>query len=104
MRKTVLTGAAVAVLSIVGANAAHAAACQARSEVLAKLESKYSETPVAIGMASNGGVLEVLATDADAGTFTIIVTMPNGISCMLASGQHFEMLPEQTAKKAGDPA
>lgn len=54
-------------------------------------------------MASNGGVVEVLAASEDAGTWTIIVTMPNGVSCLLASGQHFEMLQRATKVK-GDPA
>ena len=101
-----LIAATAAILSVVGASAAGAntpAPCQERSAVLAKLAKDYSETPVAIGMASNGGVLEVLAANADAGTFTIIVTMPNGIACMLASGQHFEMLPS-TSAALGDPA
>ncbi len=102
--KAGLITAAATVLFLAGASAAHAAACQDRGAVLAKLASKYSETPVAIGMASNGGVLEVLAAHADASTFTIIVTMPNGISCMLASGENFEMLPADAIKQTGDPA
>lgn len=77
--------------------------CQERSAVLAKLAKDFEETPVAIGMAANGGVLEVLAATADANTFTIIVTMPNGVSCLLASGRHFEML-EAVAAAKGDPA
>lgn len=77
--------------------------CQDRRTILAKLAKDYDEAPIAIGMAANGGVLEVLAGTADNNSFTIIVTMPNGLACMLASGQHFEMLDAvQTAK--GDPA
>ena len=49
-----------------------------------------------------GGVVEVLAASEDASTWTIIVTMPNGVSCLLASGQHFEMLQGATPIK-GDP-
>ncbi len=99
-----LTAGAVAILSLVGISTAHAGApCKDRAVVLATLAKDYSETPIAIGMASNGGVLEVLAARADSGTFTIIVTMPNGMSCMLASGQHFEVLPMVQLAK-GDPA
>jgi hypothetical protein len=54
-------------------------------------------------MASNGGVLEVLAASEDASTFTIIVTMLNGVSCLVASGQHFEMLDDAATKVKGDP-
>lgn len=99
-----LIAAAAAFLFIAAAGAAAAGApCQDRDKVLAKLAKDYAETPVAIGMASNGGVLEVLAARAKTGTFTIILTMPNGMSCMLASGSHFEMLKVSTAA-IGDPA
>lgn len=104
MQRGLFAAVAAAVLSIAYAGAARAAAaCQERAAVLAKLARDYSETPVAIGMASNGGVLEVLAAKAGGATFTIIVTMPNGMSCMLASGESFEMLPAQKLAK-GDPA
>lgn len=77
--------------------------CSPRQAIIDRLSNTYSETAVAIGMASNGGIVEVLAAHEDAGTWTIIVTMPDGISCMLASGQHFEMLDAATPAK-GDPA
>ena len=95
--------AAVIGLAAGGQAQAQQRPCQERSAVLAKLAKDFEETPVAIGMAANGGVLEVLAATADANTFTIIVTMPNGVSCLLASGRHFEML-EAVAAAKGDPA
>lgn len=102
--KAGLIAAAAAAFCLAGVSDAKAGApCQARSKVLAKLAKNFSEAPVAIGMASNGGVLEVLAGRPDANaSFTIILTMPNGLSCLLASGKHFEMLPTATAAK-GDP-
>lgn len=78
--------------------------CSPRQAIIDRLASKYSETAVAIGMASNGGVVEVLAAREDASTWTIIVTMPDGMSCMLASGQHFEMLDVTATPVKGDPA
>ena len=98
-----LFAATAALATFLFSSAALAAGpCEARKEVIAKLAKDYSETPVAIGMASNGGVLEVLAAKADSQSFTIIVTMPNGVACMLASGQHFEMLQLAEPVK-GDP-
>jgi len=102
--KMYLAAASAALIATLGSPVAHAAApCQERGAVLAKLAKNYAEAPVAIGMASNGGVLEVLAAESETGSFTIIVTMPNGMSCMLASGRHFEMLPAPKLAK-GDPA
>ena len=56
-----------------------------------RLSAKYSEGPVAVGVVTNGGVLEVLTTDTGS-TWTIIVTMPNGLSCMLATGEGWQNL------------
>ena len=66
--------------------------CTNRSEVLGHLANKYSEAPVALGLASNGGVIEVLTSNSG-NTWTIIITMPSGISCMLAAGKNWERLP-----------
>ena len=65
--------------------------CDARDRVLAHLATKYREVPVGVGITNRGGMLEVLTT-ADGGTWTIIVTLPNGISCMVASGEGWRTL------------
>ena len=67
--------------------------CTNRSEVLGHLATKYSEAPVAMGLANNGGVIEVLSSGKGT-SWTIIITMPNGVSCMLAAGESWESLPE----------
>jgi hypothetical protein len=62
--------------------------CNKRDEFLSTLEKGYSEAPVAMGLVSNGSVLEVLASDN--GSWTIIVTLPNGTSCVVASGEAWQ--------------
>ncbi|MDA0786882.1 MAG: hypothetical protein O3B37_11405 [Proteobacteria bacterium] len=84
------------VLSVVaGSNFAEAAqpnhSCTDRTSALTHLSKKYSEEPVAIGLASNGGVVEVL-TDSAGSTWSIIITMPDGMACIVASGEHWEPL------------
>jgi len=64
-------------------------ACVSRETILQYLATKYSEEPVAIGIANNGGVIEVIAS-AGGGTWTIIITMPSGVSCLLATGRVWE--------------
>ena len=66
--------------------------CPPRHEVEAYLASEYQERPVASGIANNGGVIEVFASD-ELGTWTIIITMPTGLSCMIAAGQDWEDRP-----------
>ncbi|MBL6957530.1 MAG: hypothetical protein ISR52_00995 [Rhodospirillales bacterium] len=69
--------------------------CGERLEVLKNLQTNYAEAPISLGLASNGGVIEVLSSDN--GTFTIIITQPNGMSCLLVSGENWEDLPKQVA-------
>ena len=65
--------------------------CALRDTVLAGLEKTYKEEPVAIGLASNGGVIEVIVSPS--GSFTIILTRTNGISCVMAAGEAWENIP-----------
>lgn len=66
--------------------------CGEREKFIDHLSSSYKEAPAAIGLASNGNVLEVLTSHG--GTWTIIVTRPNGMSCVVASGEAWEDLPK----------
>ena len=65
--------------------------CVQRKTALKSLEKTFSEEPVSMGLASNGSVIEVLASPS--GSFTIILTLPNGLSCVMASGENWENLP-----------
>ena len=66
------------------------ATCQARDGLLAQFEQKYGEVPVAIGVA-NGALIELL-TAKDGITWTIILTSPKGMSCLIASGDGWQPL------------
>lgn len=67
-------------------------ACTKRTDVVEHLAGKYKEAPVAIGLANNGGVIEVLSSQTGT-SWTIIITMPNGTSCMIAAGENWEKVP-----------
>ncbi len=60
--------------------------CNERDNVLKLLAKKYKETPIAAGVTNTGGLVEVL-TDHNSGTWTIIVTTPQGMSCLVAAGE-----------------
>ena len=76
--------------------------CAKRSDVLSHLATKYTEAPVALGIANNGGVLEVLSSETGS-SWTIIITMPNGPTCMVAAGENWEKVPHvaSSATKQG---
>ncbi len=73
--------------------------CETRAAVLDFLSSRYSEAPIAMGVAKDGGLVEIL-TSGPGSTFTIIVTMPNGLTCMVAAGDGWEnLVPNLQARK-----
>ncbi len=65
--------------------------CDQRARVIGHLARKYKETPVAIGVTTSGGMVEVLTT-GDGGTWTIILSNPNGTSCLVAAGEGWRAL------------
>jgi hypothetical protein len=73
------------------------AACADRGQALNHLSVKYAEAPVAMGLASNGGVVEVLSSTAGE-SWSILITMPNGMTCLIASGENWEKLKPQQAQ------
>ncbi|MGQ0564701.1 MAG: hypothetical protein ACT4OK_06480 [Gemmobacter sp.] len=77
------------------------AQCGPRAAVVKTLAEKYAETRRSIGISANNMVMEVYA--ADAGTWTITVTTPQGMTCLVASGQGFEAVVEELPAK-GEPA
>ena len=52
-----------------------------------------------MGVAGGNRVMEVFASN-ESGSWTITVTHPNGVTCLVAAGQGFEMLSE-TLQPAG---
>ena len=71
--------------------------CGSRPEILKQLSSRFKEAPVALGLAKDGSVVEVLTTD-DGETWTILVSQPNGSSCLVAIGEGWEELKRVGAK------
>ncbi|QFU07853.1 hypothetical protein PARPLA_02141 [Rhodobacteraceae bacterium THAF1] len=79
---------------------AEGARCAPRDVVLAHLAKKYGESRRSIGLAGNGFVVETFASEG--GSWTVVMTRPDGISCLVASGEHFETVDEPAL--TGDPA
>lgn len=63
--------------------------CGKRADVVHDLAQKYGETRRSVGMHQGRGVVEVWASD-ETGTWTIILTHPNGLSCLIAAGEAFQ--------------
>ena len=91
-----------AALILATQNAFAAPNCAERSFVLNELAGKYRETRRTIGLAANNTMMEMFASP-DTGTWTLIVTVPDGTTCLVASGNGFESVTENLPA-AGDPA
>jgi predicted methyltransferase len=88
------------ILAVQNAHAAQAT-CAPRAEVLRQLSERYAETRQSIGLATNNTVIETYASPQ--GSWTIIVTIASGESCLVATGEHFESTAQTDAAK-GEPA
>ncbi len=97
--RTIATIAGILVAGLIGAAAllpVQSASAQTtwieRGEIVDQLAGQYAEAPVAMGLASNGGVIE-LFTSADGATWTLVLTMPDGLSRMVAAGESWTTVP-----------
>lgn len=86
-------GAALYLASTTDVAAQNGRNCAARAAVVDRLADGYGETRQSVGLGTNNAVVEVFASDKT-GTWTITVTVPGGLTCLIASGQSFESLAE----------
>ena len=65
--------------------------CAPRSDVVGRLIGSYSERQVFLGMAQNGGVVELYVAPNGA-AWTIVISLPNGMTCLVAAGNGYEIV------------
>ncbi len=80
-------------IMVLAAQQVSAQNCAPRADVIKRLAQTYGETRRGIGIARQGAVMEVFASD-QTGSWTIVVTLPEGVTCLIASGQSYETLAE----------
>lgn len=83
----------LATLTIGTGAAAQTARCAPHAAVVERLAAGYGESRQSIGMGSDNTVVEVFAS-IETGTWTITVTRPGGPTCLVASGEAFQILAE----------
>lgn len=75
--------------------------CDSREAVTTLLADRYGETRRSVGLAGQAAVMELYASD-ETGTWSITMTMPDGMMCLMASGSNYEAVTEELPAK-GDP-
>ena len=98
LSKIALLSVVIAVAGATAGQAQERAACLPHEEAVAKLKQHYDEQKVGLGLGSERSALFELFV-AETGTWTLLVTRTNGISCIAASGDSWMGSP----LLAGDP-
>ena len=75
-------------------------ACLPRAVLIERLADGFGEGREAVALTADGQMMEVFA-NLETGSWTIAVTLANGVSCLVASGQSYERARE--AAVTGDP-
>lgn len=84
--------ACVSVLALASSSPAQAVGlCGKRGDFVKALTDKYQESGKALGITGQVNLVEVFASKA--GTWTILVTTPEGRTCIIAAGNSWEDLP-----------
>lgn len=80
--------------------------CAAHDKMVAQLATDYGQEARSIGLGQDNTVMGLYAS-GQTGTWSLTVTLVNGVTCVVATGANFEtvapapMAPPQEAK--GDP-
>ena len=95
MRKLIglTSGLAVGMLIISGAvsSADAQSQCAPRTEVIKVLAAKYQESQRALGLINEKAMMEIYVSPK--GTWTMVVTNEQGVSCVLADGEAWDEKP-----------
>ncbi len=85
---------AVAVVALVAtARPASGEPCTSRADILDHLVIEYGEIPTAVGVTNKGGLVELLVDPVD-DSWTLLLSTPNGQSCLLATGEGWRPVPD----------
>ncbi len=91
---TLVAGGGVA--AAITGTASAATVCSERPMCLSHRAADYRENPVAMGLAANGKMLEILVSRS--GSWTILITSPDGRSCVVAVGENWEQFKDTTTE------
>ena len=69
----------------------HGLQCGNRDDIVRTLATQYREQPRAMGLANQTAIIEVFTSRA--GTWTILLTKPDGASCIVGAGEAWEEIP-----------
>ncbi|MBK5928154.1 hypothetical protein [Rhodobaculum claviforme] len=99
IRPAVLCVLAALHIAAIPAATAQSLRCAPRAQVLDLLAGDGDQTRRAIGLTTGASVMELYAS-ASNGRWSLVVTMPTGLSCLVGTGTGFEV---ELAATSGAP-
>lgn len=91
--------AVVALVAVWAPAALSQGSCAPRATVLAFLDGKHDERRVAWGLAGTGRIVDVTVSP-DGATWTILVTKPDGTTCIIAAGRNWRAVQRQVGSES----
>ena len=88
--------ATAASLTVAPARAGQPTSCFKRDDLLTYLSNNFKEAPIAVGLTDAGMLLEVFSSKKGE-TWTVAVTTPAGLTCLMATGQDWQLAPRIAA-------
>ena len=64
--------------------------CDRHDRIVQSLTDRYDEAAASIGLDSEGNLFEVFTSDR--GSWTVLVTNPKGVACVLAVGEAWDQV------------
>ena len=92
-----LVASIVVALGFLWPAAATAAACLPRDVLVNNLRAVFQERQAVLGLASNGSLIEIFATE-DGRTWTLVLTSPNKLSCVMLVGKTLMIIRQKDPK------
>jgi hypothetical protein len=74
--------------------------CGPHEEIVKKLAQGYKEARAGWGLAGNNGLVELYVSEA--GGWSILITRPNGLTCLVAAGRNWEIVEPDFVATAED--
>ena len=78
--------------------------CGSFEQVHDSLKQNYNETVYGVGETNGGGSITELLLAPNGKTWTITVVLPNGVTCLMASGKDWIMKEVDNAPRGKDDA
>jgi hypothetical protein len=88
-RVAVIAGVFIAAVVLAGTAVASPMYCGPRKALLTTLTNSRDPQPSSVALTNDGQLLEVVKSDSDL-AWAILITSPQGLSCIIASGNNWQ--------------